>query len=38
MLRFHFAAEQIPEEAPARAMLGEALNIADRVIDEGRSA
>jgi signal transduction histidine kinase len=36
ILRFHFAAERIPEAAPARAMMEEALNVADRVIEESR--
>jgi signal transduction histidine kinase len=36
MLRFHFAAEQIPEREPARAMMEAALKAADRVIEEGR--
>ena len=36
MLRFHFAAEQIPEHNPARATMKEALEVADRVVEEGR--
>ena len=36
MLRFHVAAEQIPEGHSARSMIGDALNVADRVIDEAR--
>ena len=36
MLRFHFAAEQIPEREPARPTLEQALEIADRVVAEGR--
>lgn len=35
-LRFHVAAEQIPEGHPARRMVEDALAVADRVIDEGR--
>jgi signal transduction histidine kinase len=37
MLRFHFIAEQIPESTPARSLMEEALNTADKVIDEGRN-
>lgn len=37
MLRFHFVAEQIPESAPARSLMEEALDTADRVLDEGRN-
>lgn len=36
MLRFHFAAEQIPEIEPARALMEEALKAADCAIEEGR--
>jgi len=36
MLRFHFAAQRIPEEIPARAMMEDALNVADRVVEESR--
>jgi signal transduction histidine kinase/ligand-binding sensor domain-containing protein len=36
MLRFHFAAKQIPEHEPARAAMEEALEAADRVIEEAR--
>lgn len=36
MLRFHFAAQEIPDSAPARHMMEEALSAADRVIEEGR--
>jgi signal transduction histidine kinase/ligand-binding sensor domain-containing protein len=36
MLRFHFAAQQIPASLPAREMIDDALNAADRVMDEGR--
>lgn len=36
MLRFHFAAETIPRGSKARNMMDDALNAADRVIEEGR--
>jgi ligand-binding sensor domain-containing protein len=36
VLRFHFAAEQLPEKEPVRAMLTDALDRADQVIREGR--
>jgi signal transduction histidine kinase len=36
VLRFHFATEQLPLEEPARAMLSDALDRADQVIQEGR--
>jgi signal transduction histidine kinase/ligand-binding sensor domain-containing protein len=36
MLRFHFAAQQIPEHEPARATMEQALEVADRVVEEGR--
>ena len=36
MLRFHFAAEQIPDNQPAQLMMREALEVADRVVEEGR--
>ena len=36
ILRFHFATEQLPEQEPVRAMLAEALDRADQVIQEGR--
>lgn len=35
MLRFHFAAEQIPEHEPARALMEEALKAAGRAVEEG---
>ena len=38
MLRFHFAAEQIPDNQPARLMMREALEVADRVVEEGRDS
>jgi signal transduction histidine kinase/ligand-binding sensor domain-containing protein len=38
MLRFHFAAERIPEGAPARGMMEEALNVGDRVVEESRDS
>lgn len=36
VLRFHYAAEQLPKEEPVRAMLSDALERADDVIREGR--
>jgi signal transduction histidine kinase len=36
MLRFHFVAQQIPEGAPERRVMEEALTTADKVIEEGR--
>ena len=36
ILRFHFATEQLPSEEPARAVLLDALDRADAVIQEGR--
>lgn len=36
VLRFHYAAEQLPEGEPVRAMLSAALDRADSVIKEGR--
>lgn len=36
VLRFHFAAEQVPIEQPAHALLSQALSRADQVISEGR--
>jgi signal transduction histidine kinase/ligand-binding sensor domain-containing protein len=36
MLRFHFATEQLPAEEPARAVLLDALDRADEVMQEGR--
>ncbi|AXC10357.1 Adenylate cyclase [Acidisarcina polymorpha] len=36
MLRFHFATEQLPAEEPVRAILRDALDRADVVIQEGR--
>ena len=36
MLRFHFAAEKIPEGAEVRQMLNVALSTADRILQEGR--
>jgi signal transduction histidine kinase/ligand-binding sensor domain-containing protein len=36
VLRFHFATEQLPADEPARAILSDALDRADQVIQEGR--
>jgi signal transduction histidine kinase/ligand-binding sensor domain-containing protein len=36
MLRFHFAAEKVPEGAEVRDMLNVALSTADRILQEGR--
>jgi signal transduction histidine kinase/ligand-binding sensor domain-containing protein len=36
MLRFHFAAQKVPEGAEVRDMLNVALNTADRILQEGR--
>ena len=36
ILRFQFAADDLPRGAPARAALEEALDQADRVVEEGR--
>lgn len=36
VLRFHFAAEQVPADQPAHALLSQALSRADQVISEGR--
>jgi len=36
MLRFHFAAEKVPEGGEVRAMLEDALSSADRILQEGR--
>jgi signal transduction histidine kinase/ligand-binding sensor domain-containing protein len=36
MLRFHFAAEKVPEGGEVRAMLDDALSSADHILQEGR--
>ena len=36
MLRFHFAAQKVPEGGEVREMLDTALNSADRILQEGR--
>jgi ligand-binding sensor domain-containing protein/anti-sigma regulatory factor (Ser/Thr protein kinase) len=36
VLRFHFATERLPQDEPVRAMLSDALERADQLIQEGR--
>lgn len=38
MLRFHFATEQIPEEEPSRLLMKQTLEVADRIVAEGRDS